>query len=545
MFKEIWRIRNVIILVVLIGIIFLNINYSSFGTKRVMASLVVFGDNTSTDRDPFIENNEIYMPVDVISKTIDENIYYDKIASKVIITTYSDVVKFKIGEKKISKNLEYSDIANEAKIVNGEPFIPISYVKDIYNITAEYNKDTNTVTVDKKDVGTATLKYNKVIVYSNISTDSSVLATLNKGATVIPYTDSLKHVRWLKIKTQDGIVGYVNKTSVDVVENNKNNQNNNTSNTSNAKINMFWQYGNDLNVLGKSKIEGVNVVSPTWFELKNSNGEISSKYNQDYYNQAKNLGYKIWPVITNGIDSVSYSPDDTSAMLNSEYNRELFIKNILETVEKYKLDGINIDFESMKTEDRGIYTEFIREFAPLLRQKGKTLTVDMYFVAYVDRAGVGKASDFVILMGYDQRGNWSSESGSISEISWVESNISSLINDSKISPEKIILGIPFYTRLWTEKVGSTKPTSVIYSVKDCQAYLNDKRLTPVWDEDAGQNYVELKTGDLTYKLWIEDTASVKKRIETVNKYNLAGVSAWKKGLETSDIWKTINDNLKK
>ena len=70
--------------------------------------------------------------------------------------------------------------------------------------------------------------------------------------------------------------------------------------------------------MGKNKIEGVNVVSPTWYELKNSSGDISSKYSSSYYSKAKEYGYKIWPIITNGIDSASYSANDTSAAFSIE-----------------------------------------------------------------------------------------------------------------------------------------------------------------------------------------------------------------------------------
>ena len=255
------------------------------------------------------------------------------------------------------------------------------------------------------------------------------------------------------------------------------------------------------------------------------------------------MGYKIWPIITNGIDSVSYTSADTSAMLNSEYNREQFIKNLLKICKDDGIDGINVDFEAMRTEDKDMYTQLIRELAPILRSNNIVVSVDMYFVAYIDRKDIGEASDYVVLMGYDQRGAWSNEPGSISEISWVEKNVNSLINDSNIPSEKIILGVPFYTRLWTVKPGDTKPTTTVYTIKNCKDYINENNLTPVWDENAGQNYVELKKGSITYKLWIEDAASMKKRVETVNKFNLAGITGWRKGFETDDIWQTIKESL--
>ncbi len=546
MVKELKKYIVIVILIAVNLLMFTNINYGVDYKNGINSNLVIFGNNIKTDYSPFVENGGIYVSVDTISKIIDENIFYDKVATKIIITTYMDVLKFKIDENKMSKNMEYTDTATTAKLIDGQPYLDINMVKDIYNIKVAYNERTNTITIDKKDTSDIPIKYNKVYVYSDLNTNSDVLQILNKDNTVTVYTESLNHVRWYKVKTDSGIVGYISKNNVDVVIDDTSDEivQENSTDNSTGKLSMFWQYGSDLNVLGSQKIDGINVVSPTWYELKNSNGEISSKYSRDYYNKAKSLGYKLWPIITNGIDSASYSAADTSAMVNSEYNREQFIKNLLQICKNDGIDGINIDFEAMKTEDEYLYTQFIRELAPILRRNNISVSVDMYFVAYIDRKGVGAAADYVVLMGYDQRGAWSTEPGSISEVSWVEKNINSLINDSNIPSNKIILGVPFYTRLWTIKAGENKPTTKVYTMEDCVDFLKDNNLTPVWDEDAGQNYVEMTQGDLTYKLWIEDKESIKKRVETVNKFNLAGITGWRKGFETNDIWNVIKENLK-
>lgn len=541
--KEVKRCIMPLIFTIVVLVIFFNINYIKANINVNEAGLVIYGDNIKTNYDPFVKDGGLYVSVDTISKTIDENIYYDNVATKVIITTKDKVVKFKIDENKVSRNFEYSDIDTPAKLVNGQPYIDINLVKDEYNIKTEYNEKTNTIVIDKLSTSDIPVNYNLVNVYSDISTKSNVLDILNINDKVTVYTDSLEHKSWYKIKTDKGIVGYISKNNVTIQAEEKENVET-ESKENKDKIVMFWQYGSNLDVLEKNKIEGVNVVSPTWYELKNSSGDISSKYSSSYYSKAKEYGYKIWPIITNGIDSASYSANDTSSLLKSEYNRENFIKNIREIAKNDKLDGINIDFESMKDDDRELYTQFIRELTPILRNEGITVSVDFYFVKYIDRQRIGDVADYVVLMGYDQKGSWSNEAGSISSVKIVEEQLNSLINDSKIESNKIILGVPFYTRLWTIKNVSEKPTTKIYSMQDCQDFIADNNVTPVWDEDAGQNYAEVKKGDLTYKLWIEDKDSMKKRVELINKYNLAGVSAWRKGLETEDIWQIITSNIK-
>lgn len=541
------KVKKIIItsiLLIIVLLIFLNTDINVVNNSRQEAQLVIFGDNIKTDYKPFVENTGIYISKDIIEKYLDEYIYYDKIATKVIITTKTDVYKLKIDESKMSKNFEETSIDNPAKIVNGQAYVDINLFKDVYGIKVGYNEKTSTISIDNLTTSDVPVKYNMVKVFEDITTKSNILSTIGQKNTVSVYTESLKHNRWYKVKTDEGIVGYISKNNIEMNISDNTKVDEKIENTNNTeKITMFWQYGSNLNTLG-NKIDGVDVVSPTWYELKNSYGEITSEYSKKYYDKAKENGYQIWPIVTNGIDSVNYLPADTSAMLNSEQNRENFIKNLLNLAKQHNLDGINIDFESMKEEDRLVYTQFIRELAPVFRSEGIKVSVDMYFVSYIDRKGIGAASDYVILMGYDQRGNWSSESGSISEIPWVEGNIESLINSSNIPPEKIILGVPFYTRLWTEKSGSSKPTTKVYDMNDCQDLLKSRKLIAKYDEKSGQNYVEYSKGSMTYKLWLEDETSMKNRINIINKYNLAGISGWQKGLETQNIWSVIKDNMK-
>lgn len=532
-----------------IGVIFFSLKNNDVKSNKI-ENLVIYGDNIDTSYTPFMEGNIPYVAVDTVKKVIDKYIFYDKVSTKVIITTYEDVIKLKIGEKMMSRNLEEIDIECGAKLIENEPYIPLSLFTEIYDITITYNEETNTLVIDKKSEDDLKIKYNQVNVYEDIDTSSKVLETLYRNSTVKVYDESLNHARWYKVRTEKGIVGYISKNAVDLKQENNNekieeNKENITANNAmyDKKIIMFWQYGSNLETLGE-KIDSVNVVSPTWYELKNSSGEITSEFNRSYYERAKSYGYEIWPIITNGIDNANYSSEDTSKLMNSEVARENFIKNLLKIAQDNKLDGINIDFEAMKTDDKSLYTEFLRELAPIFRKYGIKVSVDMYFVAYMERGEIAKAVDYVMLMGYDQRGTWSSESGSISEIGWVEEEVKSLIEDSGIESKKIILGVPFYTRLWTENSSNAKPTSRVYSMKNCEEFLKTNGLVKTYDEKSGQNYAEYTRGNVTYKLWIEDSDSMKKRVDIVNKYSLSGISGWQKGLETSDVWKTIKDNIK-
>lgn len=540
--KMIVIIRTIVI-VVIISVLFIvagDFNIKNIGHKD--ASLIIYGDTIASGYNPFVEDSKIYLSVDTIKKFIDENLFFDSVNEKVIITTQDELYKFTLGKSIATKNLSEYDAKSYCKMVNNTAYVDMSLVKDIYKIKCEYDEETSTISIDKLDTSDIHLNYNQVKLYSALSTKSDILETLNTDNTVTVYTESLKHNRWYKVKTDSGKIGYIDKKAVTIGKNSEE-ENGEEENNQQEKLIMFWQYGSNLTTLGE-KVDGVNVVMPTWYAISDSDGSVEINYNKEYYNKAKEYGYEIWPIITNGIDNPDLDTKQvTSEIMRDEQKRENLIRNIVDIIETNRLDGINIDFESMDSEDKYLYTEFLRELYPMVRKTGAKLSVDIYFTGYIDRMGVGKACDYVMLMGYDQRGNWSKEAGSIAEVSWVENNISSLINDSKISSNKIILGVPFYTRLWMEEDDGTLTTKT-YSMKNSQEFLSNYNLTPSMDNISGQNYVAVKLGDTMYKLWIEDKESIEKRADTVIKYNLAGISAWQKGFETEDIWQVLKNKLK-
>lgn len=527
-------LKVTIIFCIALAIIYFSKRVIKNNKETSSTNLVIFGDNIDEKYSPIIQDGQVFLSYDTIETFIDEDIFYDENAKKIIITNSDSVYKFKVGASEATKNLEKYHTGVVVKEFNDSPYIDVAVIKDIYDIKSEYNEETNTILIDKKDIDDVKLNYNNVPLYSDIDTSSDVIEILNKENSVHVYEDSLNHNRWYKVKTDSGKVGYIDKSSV-TLENTNNEEEEEI--TQKDRIISFWQYTSNLDTLG-DKIDGVNTVMPMWYELSDGDGSVKLNYNKEYYNKAKNNGYEVWPVITNGTEN---KKEMTSEVMNDESKREELIRNIVGIIKDNNLDGINIDFESMKEEDKYLYTEFLRELYPMVKQTGAKLSVDVYFTSYMDRKGIGKACDYFILMGYDQRGNWSDEAGSISEISWVEENVKSLINDSNIEPSKIILGIPFYTRLWI--IDSNGFTTKVYTMQNSKDFVENNSLTPKLDEESGQNFVETTIDGKINKLWIEDDYSVKERVDIVNKYGLSGIAAWQKGYETSNIWNTINENL--
>lgn len=539
MFKEVLRLKSVAILTIIIIISIIYIN--SLEINKDYASLVIYGDNIVTEYKPFVEDDNVYLSVDTISKTIDEYIYYDRTTSRVIITTEDKLIKLKKDETAMEVNFDKKEISGSVKVIEDGIYVPIENLEEMYNIDVIYNPDKDVITVINNNEIKGKSLNNKIPVYSDIKTNSEVLSYLSLDDEIIVYVDSLKHNRWYKIQTKDNLVGYVFKDSIVLNESNNNDEIIETNNMYDKKIVMYWQYGNNLSSLTKE--EYVNVVSPTLYEMANSSGEINRKKASEYVAKAKSLGYDVWPIITNGIDDVNYTSNDTSELMNSEKARENLIKNIVKIIKEDNLDGINIDFEAMNPEDKDKYSQFIRELSAILDDMNKVLSVDVYFVNYTDRKEIGKAADYVMLMGYDQRGSWSSTAGSIAEVTWVEDNILSLINDSKISSEKIILGIPLYTRMFALKQGSEDLKVTTYTMSNALDFVNSRGLKAKYDEVAKQNYVSYTIGSTVYSMWLEDEVSLKNRASLVNIHNLSGIATWRKGFETDNTFKTIGETL--
>jgi spore germination protein YaaH len=292
-----------------------------------------------------------------------------------------------------------------------------------------------------------------------------------------------------------------------------------------------------------TSINGVNVVSPAFFSLvSNGNGTINTNVSQNYIDWAKSNNYEVWAMFSNN----SYQ-ETTSKILNSYEIRTKVINNIVNQAVKYNLDGINLDFENMATADKDMFSRFVIELKPKLQEAGVTLSVDVTapdggsnWSNCYDRNIIGDVSDYIVFMAYDQYGISATKPGTTAGFNWVETSLKKFIDREEIPSEKIILGIPFYTRLWEEQ--GEKATSKIVNIKSVDEIL-PSNVHKEWDKDLKQYYVQYIEDGKTYKMWIEDETSIKHKASLVKKYNLAGIASWEKDRETDNIWNIIKEEL--
>ena len=300
--------------------------------------------------------------------------------------------------------------------------------------------------------------------------------------------------------------------------------------------------------------------------MKNISGDIKTNtISQEYINWAKKQGYELWPILKNdGLKLKTETGKDeslagTSALITDMVSRENLINNVVEVALKYGFEGINLDFENMYKKDKDEFSQFVREFSATLRRNGLIASVDVnvpdgsdnWSLCY-DHKPISDACDYMILMAYDQFGT--KQEGPVATLSWVENNINKLLEREEVSNEKLVLGVPFYSKYTSNKItidnGEEKETNIKRTspkMEVAKSYLTNSKYKDsiIWSEEMGQYYIEYRTQNSVERLWIEDENALEKKVELVNKYDLAGVASWRLDYETDEAWEIINNTLKK
>ena len=310
------------------------------------------------------------------------------------------------------------------------------------------------------------------------------------------------------------------------------------------KVNLVWQANtdkpaNDLTQL--PSVEGVNIVSPCWFSIIDKNGQIKAKASPEDAAKLRAKGYKVWALIDNSFDHTL-----THNLLNNEKARNNVIRNMVTYADEYKLDGYNLDFENIHDTDKTKLTQFVQDIANALREKKVTLSMDItvpsnepYWSKCFDRQALGNICDYIMVMTYDQYHPAMHKAGSTAALNWVDTKVQETLQ--YIPAKKLVLGLPFYARLWSTKDGKTKGKTI--QMEAMENLIIAHNIQPIWLPELGQYYLTYKQGNTTYEVWQEDKYSLQEKVNLVEKYKLAGIASWRKGFETSDIWPILHDAL--
>lgn len=544
-----------IILIVTIGIILstsliviLKPNNTVMSLKNEEGfPILIIEDEIIEDNEPIINNGEIFISYPVFKKYIDNNVFFDDVEKVIIITLRDKIYKFKLNSNIVEVNRNEFKIDKPVFEKNGIQYIPIEVLLDDYGLEINYYEDTNTFVIDNisEECPICEVIMEGAEIRCDMSRKSYILKKDIKVGSFLKIYE--EYESWYKVRSKEGILGYIEKKYVKVVYKKEfyNDKHLKGGLDTKRKICLAWDniLDSNSNKNNIKRIEGLNVISPTWFSIQDIDGNIQDRGNIEYVNYAHDLGYDVWALVNNNFD-----PELTHRILSNYSHRMKIIDELLELMDKYSLDGINIDFENINIEDKELYTQFIREFVPLCHEKGKIVSVDVTVKANsnnwslcYDRQGISEVADYVIIMAYDQHWANGPSAGSVAEYLWIESGIKSALKE--IPKEKLILGIPFYTRLWKIGKRDGKVSSETFSMSEADKLIKLKDLNLIWDENSGQYYGEYEEKDYIYKIWFEDENSIKLKMSLVNKYSLAGVAFWRLGFEKDNVWSIINYSL--
>ena len=521
-------------------------------------------DNKVVEAEGKLAGGKVYVAYNIVRDYINSRFYWDPNENVLLYMLPEDMISVDVGSKDYSisrkkKSEDYVILKTEGNTA----YIALDFVQQYTNIDYEVSNNPDHVMIRTKwgKTDVATVKKNTQVRYQG-GVKSPVLAELKKKDEV---TVVESEQNWKKVRTADGVIGYVkNKTLKNEEKKNitrKFEEQDYSNISKDYTINMAWhnvtnQDANNAVAQRIAQTKGLTTLAPTWIHVADTNGNISSIASADYVSYAHKQNVEVWMTVRDFDGGIS-SEKESYELLSYTSRRETLITQLIAEALRVGVDGINVDFEKISDKCGEHYIEFIRELSVKCRQNGLVLSVDNYvpksFNTQYDRKEQGIVADYVVIMGYDEYYAGSPEAGPVSSYNYVKEGITETLKE--VPAEKVISGIPFFTRLWKEtpkteeELKSDKGTdaeqysatveSDAYGMDNAQAIVKQAGVDTTWDKKAGQNYATWEADGSKYEIWMEDSKSIEAKLKLMKKYKLAGTAEWSLGQESSDIWNLI------
>lgn len=507
---------------------------------------VVIDDNEYTKSLPDVAaftSEKVMLSFDTIKKYFYEYIFWDEKYETVIVAKDKTVMKMPVDKNKILVNGKEKDISVPVQYINQKLYIPIEELEEIFDLKVDVNEK---IIVTTKDADYFSVKVDNKIHTKKYKKDFCMTTDVVKKGETIEIFDDYENKGdddYLWVRTENGSFGYVKKKNI--MSKDYLHIKNDEVEEVPAMISLIWEYAANYSPdrSGQSKRDGIRIVSPTWIYVNDEKGNLKNTISSSYISWAQSVGYEIWPTIKN--DAIGISK--TSILLNDMNYRQSFIDNVMTLIKKYKFKGINLDFENMYMKDRDMYAELVRELSCTLRANGIISSVDVnvpdgsenWSLCY-DSKAISDIADYTIVMAYDQHGSSSKKAGSVASLDWVELNLQKMIERDGIDSNRLVLGVPFYSRFWRVRNDVVVSTSTM-TMKTTKDYMDKHSDSVEWVEESGQYVVRYKDKNDDIEIWVENEKSLKEKLKLISKYKLAGFAAWRWGFENEETWSLIGE----
>ena len=497
-----------------------------------------------------LSNGRKYVPISLIS-AIDSRFYWNENEQQMIITDAANQYFFQADQNGYRENNTVK--TSEAPFVisrNDEVYVCVELLQEHgrMEVTESSSPERVTIFTNGKQIYRATVKAEDgAIMREGRDETHPIIAALEKD-TILYLAEDLSGNVWSKVMTADGRWGYVSNldttTYALLTFNVKAKGAAYTRHAIEGNVCMVWhQVGaaiDDADFKAAVKdTKGLNVISPTWFGFKDKEGNITSLASESYVKAAHAAGMKVWALADDfakdvkGLDVLSHTA-----------SRQALINNLVSEVTRVGADGINIDFEYITKESAPHFLQFLRELYLACKENGLTISTDNYYPnqlnAHYRLEEQCEFVDYIIFMGYDEHYSKSKEAGSVASIGFVKGGVEAML--AKVPANRLILGVPFFARKWmvneAHEEGDPVPNEAA-GMDAIKKFIKDNGGTSAWDEECGQSYAEVTVEGKLVKIWVEDTESLKLKLDVMKENGLIGCSAWKLGMESKDVWEVI------
>ena len=550
--KRIVIVAAFVILIVVMAAMFMIVRYTP--TKEKMNGYVFFNLDKSTDKTMVIIDGKQYsdtgvvtdgihyLPQEFVADNINAGFYYDKESQAVLYSDSSYMYTYMSGKNVYTDdtgktyNTDYPVVID----INGECFIAWEYIAEHTDCEYAYGSEPEriNISIERENKQCVTVKKKSAVRYRG-GIKSPVLEYVQKGDRLV-YEDDLDD--WIKVTTATGYTGYIKKTEAsdtfEYIREEKNYETHNY-NMKDDKVTLAWfqvsgvagNSGIDNNIATAS---GVNVLAPTWYSVTDSSGSMSCYASTGLVNKMHQRGTDVWALVSDFDTNV-----DFAALYSSKKARTNMVNTLINDAEKYGFDGINLDFENIKSAYAKDYLQFVRELSIECERKGLVLSTDNYKPEAYNRCYNLKEQsrfvDYVIVMAYDEH-YAGTDAGSVASLPFVKEAVEDTVQ--LVGKEHVIAGIPFYTRIWTTTDGNT--TSRAVGMQAAVDQLNSDGQVALWNDDCGQYVASYTVGNSTRQIWFEEEKSIEAKMQVIQENNVAGVAGWKLGLEKSSVWSVIS-----
>lgn len=488
---------------------------------------------------------EPYAAYTYVESQLNSCFYWDEETKGILLTTSGGVQTLLPGDAAVAKTPGGQPAVQQES--DGNVYISLDVVKEYTDLDYAYYSDPNRVVIRNEwdGVEQATVQSDTAQVRQKGGIKSLILADVQKGDTLL-YLENLDN--WCKVMTADGYTGYIRTEDIsepEAIEARTAKKDSYERITRDHKINLVWHQStstesNDAMAEMTAEMTGVNVISPTWFSVTDETGTISSLASADYVKLAHEAGREVWGLIDNFNEAFDETTDLAYASVRSR-----IIEQLLAEAASCGMDGINVDFENLKEAGIPHYLQFLRELTSAAHAQNLVVSVDtpvpQAYTMYYQRGEQARFVDYMIVMAYDEHFAGSEEAGSVSPLPFVQQAVEEM---TRVMPaDQVICGIPFYTRVWTEKFGQSAITSEVLGMDGAKNYAKENQMTETWDASLGQNVATVETSDARYTIWMEDEQSMEEKLKVIQSADLAGVAEWKLGFECADVWSLISEYI--